>query len=63
MEERAASYAHQVHQLEQEAARRVQELDREVALFATGPLFHELEERFGGEPDLLAYLADVKAEC
>jgi ribosomal protein S10 len=61
VQERAGSYIHQVHQLEQEAVRRVQELDREVALFATEPLFNELEQRFG-RPDLLSYLSDVKAE-
>jgi hypothetical protein len=51
-----------VRRLEQEAARRLRELEREVALFATEPLLRELEERFGDRPEVLAYLADVKAD-
>jgi len=62
VEERAAGYIRQVHQLEQEAARRVHELEREVALFATEPLFRELEERHGDQPEVLAYLEDVKTD-
>jgi len=62
VEERAAGFVRQVHRLEQEAARRVQELEQEVALFATEPLFHELGERFGDQPEVLAYLEDVKAD-
>jgi predicted ATP-dependent protease len=58
--ERAGSYLHQLRQLEKEAVNRVQELDRDVALFATEPLFHELEQRFGAHPEVLSYLADVK---
>ena len=62
VEERAAGYIRQVHQLEQEAARRVHELEREVALFATEPLFREFEERYGDQPEVLAYLEDVKTD-
>jgi lon-related putative ATP-dependent protease len=62
VEERAAGYIHQVHQLEKEATRRVRELEQEVALFATDPLFHELEERFGEHPEVRAYLEDVKKD-
>jgi len=62
VEERAAGYIRQVHQLEKEAARRVHELEREVALFATEPLFRELEERYGDQPEVLAYLEDVKTD-
>jgi lon-related putative ATP-dependent protease len=60
VEAQAAGFIRQVHRLEQEAARRLQELEQEVALFATEPLFHELGERFGDEPEVLAYLEDVK---
>jgi len=60
--ERTASHAHQLHQLEKEAARRLAELERTVALFATGPLFRDLEGRFHQEADVLSYLADVKRE-
>jgi len=62
IEDRTARYAHQVHRLEQEAARRQAELERNVALFATGPLFRDLEERFRAEPDVLAYLEEAKDE-
>ncbi|HSB39182.1 MAG TPA: ATP-binding protein [Gaiellaceae bacterium] len=62
VEERAGSYLHQVRKLEKEATRRVGELEREVALFATEPLFHELEERFGDQPEVVDYLGDVKTE-
>lgn len=60
--ERAASYVHKLRQLENEAVSRVQELEREVALYATKPLFEELEHRYGDEAKVLAYLEDVKAE-
>ncbi len=60
VEERAASYIRQVHQFEKEAERRIQELEREVALFATEPLFRELEDRYEVQPEVLAYLEDVK---
>jgi lon-related putative ATP-dependent protease len=62
VEERAGQFVRQVRRLEQEAARRERELEREVALFATEPLFHELAERFGDVPEVLAYLEDVKTD-
>jgi lon-related putative ATP-dependent protease len=61
IEEQTARYVHQLHLLEKEAVRRVQELEREVALFATERLFRELEERFADEPEVLAHLADVRS--
>ncbi|HWQ24286.1 MAG TPA: ATP-binding protein [Gaiellaceae bacterium] len=62
VEERAAGFLRQVRRLEQEAARRLRELERDVALFAIEPLLHELEERFGDRAEVLAYLANVKAD-
>jgi lon-related putative ATP-dependent protease len=62
IEERTAAYAHQLHQLEKRATRRLAELEREVALFATGPLFRDLEERFADQPEVLSHLGDVKKE-
>ena len=62
VEERAAGFVRQVRRLGQEAARRVRKLEQEVALFATEPLFRELEERFTEEPKVLAYLEDVKKD-
>ncbi len=60
IEERTAAYAHQLHELEKEAARRLLELQHDVARFVTGPLFRDLDERFRGEPDVLAHLADLR---
>jgi lon-related putative ATP-dependent protease len=62
VEDRTASYLHELHQLENEATHRVRELEREVALFATEGLFRELEERFRDLPDVLRHLLRVKAE-
>ncbi len=62
VEERAAAYMRQVHQLAKEAARRVEGLEREVALFATEPLFRELHERYGDQPEVVAYLDDVRTD-
>jgi predicted ATP-dependent protease len=62
VEHEAAAFIRLVHELEREAQRRVRELEREVALFATEPLFRELEERFGDEAEVLAYLEAVKAD-
>lgn len=62
VEERTASYIHQVHQLEKEAARRIHDLEREVALYATEPLSRELEERYGDQPEIMEYLRGVKSE-
>jgi len=62
IEERTAAYAHQLHQLEKEAAQRLRQLEHDVALFATGPLFRDLEERFRDEREVIAHLANVKRE-
>jgi lon-related putative ATP-dependent protease len=62
VEERAAGFVRQVRRLELEASRRERELEREVALFATEPLFHDLRERFGDVEEAREYLDDVKAD-
>jgi lon-related putative ATP-dependent protease len=62
VEERAAGFVRQVRRLEQEAGRRVQQLEREVALFATESLFHDLDERFGEHPEVREHLEDVKED-
>jgi lon-related putative ATP-dependent protease len=62
IEERTAGYAHWLHELEKEAASRLRKLQHEVARFATGPLFRDLEERFRDEAAVLAHLADVERE-
>jgi lon-related putative ATP-dependent protease len=62
VEERAAGFVRQVRRLEQEERRRESELEREVALFATEPLFHDLRERFGDVEEVLEHLEDVKSD-
>ncbi len=62
IEEQTATFAHRLHELAKQAAVKVAELDREVALFATGPLFRELEERYRAIPAVLAHLESVKQE-
>jgi len=57
-----AGHVYRVHQLEKEASRRVQELDHEVALFATDRLFLELEDAYRGLPEVLSYLQDAKTD-
>ncbi|MCS7005944.1 MAG: ATP-binding protein [Thermoleophilia bacterium] len=60
VEERAAAFVRQVRRLEQEATRRVRELEREVALYAFEPLLRELRERFGEIEGVLSYLDAVR---
>jgi lon-related putative ATP-dependent protease len=60
IQEQNAVFLRRLHRLEQETAERVRELEREVALFAVGPLFHELREKHAGQEKLLAYLDDVQ---
>ena len=62
VEERAGVFMRQVRRLEQEAGRRVRELEHEVALFSTEPLFNELAERFADVPEVVEYLGDVKTD-
>jgi lon-related putative ATP-dependent protease len=62
VEQQAAHYIHRLHQLEKEATHRGQELEQEVALFASEPLFGELEETYRGQEEVLTYLKDAKAD-
>jgi lon-related putative ATP-dependent protease len=62
IEERTATAMHRLHDLAKQAAVKLAELDREVALFATGPLFRELEERYRTLPEVLAHLESLKQE-
>jgi predicted ATP-dependent protease len=60
IQERNAAFLRELHRLEKETAEGFRELDREVALFAVGPLFHELREKYAGQEEVLAYLEDVQ---
>src|SRR5262245_58610283 len=46
----------QMQQIEKEAQARVMALDREVALYAAGPLIAELREEYGDQPDVLPFI-------
>jgi lon-related putative ATP-dependent protease len=62
IEGQTATFLRRMHQLEKEAEERIRRLEREVALFATGRLFHELRERYGDNPAVLAYLSQVQED-
>jgi lon-related putative ATP-dependent protease len=62
IEEHTALYARRLHQAAKEAARKVQELEREVALFAMAPLLQELEERYAALPEVIAHLKAVQKD-
>lgn len=50
----------QMRQIEQEAQARIMALDREVALYAAGPLIAELGEAFGDQPEVLAFVEQIE---
>jgi predicted ATP-dependent protease len=60
--DRTAAFLRQVQQLEKEAAERVRQLQRDVALFAVGPLFTDLRERHADLAEVIAYLDAVQAD-
>jgi len=62
LEERVAGFLHQLRALQKEQAERVQSLDRDIALFAVGPLFRELEDAYREQPAVLGFLAEVKED-
>jgi predicted ATP-dependent protease len=62
LQEASAIFIHRLHQLEKETAERIRSLEREVVLFATGPLFQELRNRYADHPDVLAYLRLVEED-
>src|SRR5262250_933242 len=52
----------QIRQIEKEAQERVTALDRQVALYAAGPLIAELTEEYGQQPDVLAYIEQIEKD-
>jgi lon-related putative ATP-dependent protease len=62
IEQRAGHFVHRSHELEQDAARRIAELEHEVALFAIDHPFRDLIEAYRDQPEVLAYLEDAKAD-
>uniref|UniRef100_A0A831T8Y0 endopeptidase La n=2 Tax=Thermorudis TaxID=1649508 RepID=A0A831T8Y0_9BACT len=59
---RIADTLREVRRLEKQAAERLRQLDREVALFAVGSLFDDLRERYADQPAVLAYLEEVRED-
>ena len=52
----------EIRRLDKEATQRRAQLDREVARFATQPLFDELRQKYGSLPRVVAYLDRVQAD-
>ncbi|HZR93194.1 MAG TPA: ATP-binding protein [Gaiellaceae bacterium] len=60
IEAETAAFLRRLHLLEKETEEQMHRLEREVALFATGRLFHELREKYAQHPPVLAYLAQLQ---
>src|SRR5262245_18597623 len=52
----------QMRQIEKEAQERATTLDREMALYAAGPLIAELAEEYGNQPDVLAFVEQIEKD-
>jgi len=52
----------QMRQIEKEAQERAAALDREMALFAAGPLIAELSEEYGQQPDVLTFIEQIEKD-
>jgi lon-related putative ATP-dependent protease len=59
IKERVGKGLRELRRLEKEAAERTRELDREIALFAVGPLLEDLREKYADLPEILTYLERV----
>jgi lon-related putative ATP-dependent protease len=55
-----SSTVREIRQLEKQASERLRELEREVALFAVGPLFDELHESYADHEEVRTYLREVQ---
>lgn len=60
VQERTAETLRKIRLLQKEATERVRQLDRDVALFAAGPHLDELHESYSDQPEVLAYLDQIK---
>ena len=52
----------QMRQIEKEAQERAMALDRQMALFAAGPLIAELSEEYVHQPDVLAFIEQIEKD-
>jgi len=62
VQERLGSTMRQARELDREAGERVSELNREVALFAIGPLLDELRERYHDYREVLRFIDQVQED-
>ena len=62
IEGQTATFLRRMHQLEKEAEEQIHRLERDVALFTTGPLFHDLRERYTENDAVLDYLAQAQED-
>ena len=60
--ERMEQALHQGRKLEKETAEKLRQLEREVALFAVGHLFEEMQSQYTDQPKLLEYLKEVQED-
>lgn len=54
------AFVRRMQQIEKEAQERVSALDREVALYAVGPLIAELREEGGEQPEVLTFIEQIE---
>jgi lon-related putative ATP-dependent protease len=59
LQEQLHETRHQVRQWERESLDKAKELDRQVAMFVTGPWMDELREKYAELPDVVSYLDAV----
>jgi predicted ATP-dependent protease len=52
----------QMRQIEKEAQERVMALDREMAVYAVGPLIAEVCEEYRDQPDVLAFIEQIEKD-
>src|SRR5262249_55424724 len=52
----------QMREIEKEAQERATALDRQMALFAAGPLIVELSEEYRHQPDVLAFIEQIEKD-
>lgn len=62
VQERLGSTMRQARQLEREAAEQIGALDRDVTLFAVGPLLEELREHYAGIGEVSHYIDQVQED-
>ncbi len=55
-----ASALRELRQIEKQAAARISDLDREIAIFVIGPFLEELRERYSLFPRILAHIDEVQ---